>query len=141
MAVKAGIIDSDKTKLKFIPIRAVEMRDGFWKTKMDKNHRIGIPKLLEHLESHGVVDNFMIVSGRKEVERQGPYFTDSDLYMETALYHAAAGHGNEALGSLELAVRSGWGDAHLLLEEPLFNPIRTRERFTDIFKRVTAAAS
>jgi tetratricopeptide (TPR) repeat protein len=67
--------------------------------------------------------------------------TDSDLYMETALYHAAAGHDDEALGSLELAVRSGWGDTHFLHDEPLFDKIRTRDRFTEISNRVVASAS
>lgn len=88
MAATAGVIASDKTRLNFVPISAVSMRDGFWKTRMDLNHQHGIPRLLRHLEDHGVVDNFMIVSGRKDVERKGPYFTDSDLYkwMEGAAF-------------------------------------------------------
>lgn len=88
MAAKAGVIASEKTKLQFIPISAVTMREGFWKSRMDLNHQHGIPRLLKHLEDHGVVDNFMIVSGRKKTERKGPYFTDSDLYkwMEGAAF-------------------------------------------------------
>ena len=88
MAAAAGVIAGEKTDLRFIPIGAVEMREGFWKTKMDLNHQHGIPRLLEHLESHGVVENFMIVSGRRDVERKGPYFSDSDLFkwMEGAAF-------------------------------------------------------
>lgn len=76
----SGVISSKKTKLRPVPANAVEMRDGFWKRRMDLNHEFGIPKLLSHLEEHGVVDNFMLVSGRKQVERKGPYFSDSDIY-------------------------------------------------------------
>jgi hypothetical protein len=57
------------------------MREGFWKTKMDLNHERGLPVLLKHMEEHGVVDNFRLVSGRKKnVERKGPWFVDSDLF-------------------------------------------------------------
>lgn len=88
MPANAGVIASEKLNLRPVPVSAVSMRDGFWKTRMDRNHEQGIPALLEHLENHGVVDNFMIVSGRKQVERRGPYFSDSDLYkwMEGAAW-------------------------------------------------------
>jgi DUF1680 family protein len=88
MSANAGVIVSDKFKLKPIPINAVKMRDGFWKQRMNANHEQGIPALLRQLEDHGVLDNFMIVSGRKKTERKGPYFTDSDLYkwMEGAAW-------------------------------------------------------
>jgi len=80
MDVKAGLIDSSKTKLRFVPIGAVEMKDGFWKARMDRNHERGIPRLLEHLDSHGVIEAFKIVSGRATGKPRGPYFRDSDLY-------------------------------------------------------------
>lgn len=88
MAAKAGVVASEKTRLRFVPIGAVKMREGFWKARMDRNNEQGIPRLLRHLEDHGVVDNFGIVSGRKKVERKGPYFSDSDLYkwMEGAAW-------------------------------------------------------
>ena len=67
-------------------MRAVKMLPGFWQPRMEANREHGIPVLLHLLEEHGVVDNFRRISGRKEVERKGPYFTDSDLYkwMEAA---------------------------------------------------------
>lgn len=91
MAAKAGVIASNNTRLRFAPVGSVKMREGFWKRKMDLNHERGLPTLLRHLEQHGVVDNFMIVSGRKKVERKGPYFSDSDLYkwMEGAAWDLA----------------------------------------------------
>lgn len=80
MSAKAGLIDSDRTRLRPVPIGAVKMGEGFWKSRMDANHEHGIPRLLKHLEDHGVIDAFGIVSGRKTGSRQGPCFTDSDLY-------------------------------------------------------------
>jgi TolB-like protein/tetratricopeptide (TPR) repeat protein len=62
--------------------------------------------------------------------------TDGDLYMETAIYHAAAGHTDEALGALELAVRCKWGDIHFLRSEPLFEPLRTQDRFIELAARI-----
>lgn len=87
----AGVVSaggSPHCKLKPVPSRAVEMRPGFWKPRMDANSEQSIPALLHLLEEHGVVDNFRRVSGRKDVERRGPYFTDSDLYkwMEAAAF-------------------------------------------------------
>ena len=80
MPARAVVLGSPRTPFRPIPIDAVQMRDGFWKTKMDLNHFQGIPVLLKHLEDHGVVDNFRLASGRKQVERRGPCFTDSDLF-------------------------------------------------------------
>ncbi len=79
----AGIVDtsmSPNARLHAVPIRAVKMKDGFWLPRMEANRLKGIPKLLELLEHHGVVDNFRRVSGRKACDRRGPFFTDSDLY-------------------------------------------------------------
>ncbi len=80
MDARAGFIDSDKTRLRFVPIGAVKMKGGFWKARMDHNLERGIPRLLEHLDSHGVIEAFKLVSGRATGQRQGPYFSDSDLY-------------------------------------------------------------
>jgi len=80
MAARAGVIAGEKTRLRFVPINAVEMREGFWKTRMDRNYEHGIPRLLKHLEDHGVINAFGIVSGRRAGERQRLCWTDSDLY-------------------------------------------------------------
>lgn len=87
-ASMAAVIDSKKTKLSFVPISAVKMRDGFWKKRMDNNHEKGLPRLLKELKDHEVIENFKLVSGRKTGERKGPYFSDSDLYkwMEGAAW-------------------------------------------------------
>ncbi|MCC6484036.1 MAG: glycoside hydrolase family 127 protein [Armatimonadetes bacterium] len=75
-----------------VPISSVRMMAGFWKPWMEANRTKGLPALLEQLEQHGVVDNFRRMSGRKAVERKGPYFSDSDLYkwMEGAAWAVAS---------------------------------------------------
>lgn len=80
MSAKAGVITSDRTPLKSVPIGAIRMGEGFWKARMDANREHGIPRLLEHLEDHGVIDAFRIVSGRKTGTRTTIFWTDSDLF-------------------------------------------------------------
>ena len=106
MPAKAAVIASGKTKLTPVPIDAVKMREGFWKTKMDLNHQQGLPVLLKHLEEHGVLENFMLVSGRKKVERKGPYFSDSDLFkwMEGAAWDLASYDDPKARAELDRVI-------------------------------------
>jgi len=78
----AGVIDtsnSPNAKLKTIPVNAVKL-GGFWKPRLDANRNASIMKLFKLLEENGVTDNFLIASGKKQAERRGPLFTDSDLY-------------------------------------------------------------
>ncbi len=80
MSDEAGVIASNNTRLKFIPVSAVTMRDGFWKTRMERNRERGIPRLLKHLEDHGIVEAFRIASGKITGERTAIFWTDSDLF-------------------------------------------------------------
>lgn len=66
--------------LKDVPVRAVRMGEGFWAARRRANVERSIPTLLELLEQNGIVDNFRRLSGRKQVPRRGPLYTDSDLY-------------------------------------------------------------
>lgn len=63
-----------------IPIQAVHLGDGFWATRRRVTTERSLPTLLELLEEHGVMDNFRRLSGRKNVPRKGPVYTDSDAY-------------------------------------------------------------
>src|SRR5690606_33433042 len=64
------------------------MGEGFWTPRMRTNVERSLPTMLQLLEEHGVVDNFRRLSGRKNVPRRGPLYTDSDLYkwMEAAAF-------------------------------------------------------
>ncbi len=86
-----GVVDTSASpyaRLKPVPIRAVRLREGFWRPRLEANMRAGIPQLYQLLEEHGVVDNFRRIYGAKNVPRRGPLYTDSDLYkwMEAASF-------------------------------------------------------
>lgn len=87
----AGVVEtthSPYAKLNPVPVRAVKMQTGFWKTRMDVNREVSIPKLYDLLEEHGVLDNLRRLSGKRNVERRGAFWTDSDLakWMEAAAF-------------------------------------------------------
>ncbi|MBI4877673.1 MAG: glycoside hydrolase family 127 protein [Acidobacteria bacterium] len=79
---------SPGAKLRNVPVSAVRLQGGFWEARRKTNVEKSIPTMLQLLEEHGVVDNFRRLSGRKQVARKGPLYTDSDLYkwMEAAAY-------------------------------------------------------
>lgn len=78
---------SPHARVKNVPVSAVTMGPGFWQPRMKTNVERSIPTLLALLEEHGIVDNFRRLAG-KNVPRQGPLYTDSDLYkwMEAAAF-------------------------------------------------------
>jgi DUF1680 family protein len=94
---------SPHARLHPVPISAVTMGEGFWKPRLEANRTKAIPRLLELLEEHGVVDNFRRLSGRKQCKRRGPLFTDSDLYkwMEAAAWTLAASDDAAVRASLD----------------------------------------
>jgi DUF1680 family protein len=91
-----GIIHTSSSpyaKLHSVPVRAVKMGEGFWTARMRTNVEQSIPSMLQLLEEHGVVDNFRRLVGRKNVARQGPVYTDSDIYkwMEAVAFVLQSG--------------------------------------------------
>src|SRR4051812_7622106 len=63
-----------------VPVEAVRINEGFWSSRRKVTTERSLPTMLALLEEHGVVDNFRRLSGRKNVGRKGPLYTDSDLY-------------------------------------------------------------
>lgn len=75
------LTQTPNARLHPVPVRAVTLRDGFWKTRQDVTIQRSIPTLLALLEEHGVVDNFRRIGGQSDYRpRRGPLYTDSDLY-------------------------------------------------------------
>ncbi len=72
--------NSSFCKLKPIPIRAVQMRAGFWKSRMDTLATVILKKQMQEIRKSGVLDNFMRVYGKSDAEFRGFYFVDSDIY-------------------------------------------------------------
>ena len=89
---EAGIVDTrggEHFRLQTIPIRAIEMREGFWQPRMLANVREGMTTFLREMEEHGVVDNFRRISGRSDAPfRQASFGSESDLYkwLEVAAF-------------------------------------------------------
>lgn len=78
-----GIIYTEHSlnaRLHPVPIQAVHLGDGFWASRRRVTTERSLPTLLDLLEEHGVMDNFRRLSGRKNVPRRGPLYTDSDAY-------------------------------------------------------------
>ena len=71
---------SPQARLRCVPVRAVQMGEGFWSPRMRINVERSIPAMLDLLEQHGIMDNFRRPSGQKRAERRGPLYTDSDIY-------------------------------------------------------------
>jgi DUF1680 family protein len=67
-------------KLHNVPVSAVTITHGFWSERRRVNVENSIPTLLQLLEEHGAIDNFRRLTGAKNVPRQGPLYTDSDVY-------------------------------------------------------------
>lgn len=78
-----GVIYLDHSlnaRLHPVPIQAVRLGEGFWSARRKVTTERSLPTLLDLLEEHGVVDNFRRLSGRPDLPRKGPVYTDSDLY-------------------------------------------------------------
>jgi len=78
-----GVLDlnhSLNARLHPVPVSAVHLGEGFWSSRRKVTTERSLPTMLALLEEHGVVDNFRRLSGRKNVPRKGPLYTDSDLY-------------------------------------------------------------
>jgi uncharacterized protein len=92
-----GVINlnsSPDAKLKTVPVRAVKIEDGFWAKRRQVAVGKSIPSIRKLLEANGYIDNFRRLAEGKKVERQGPVFTDSDLYkwLEAVGYFLQSGN-------------------------------------------------
>lgn len=90
-----GLIYLDSSvnaRLHPVPMQAVHTGDGFWTARRKVTTERSLPTMLALLEEHGVVDNFRRLSGRRNVPRRGPVYTDSDIYkwIEAAAWAIAS---------------------------------------------------
>ena len=89
---------SENARMHPVPVQAVRITEGLWYQRRKAITERSIPTLLALLEEHGVVDNFRRLSGRKNVPRRGPLYTDSDLYkwIEGASWAIASNETSES---------------------------------------------
>jgi DUF1680 family protein len=90
-----GVIFLDHSlnaRLHTVPVEAVHLGSGFWTLRRQVTTERSLPATLAFLEDHGIVDNFLRVSGRKSVPRKGPPYSDADVYewIEAAAWAVAS---------------------------------------------------
>jgi uncharacterized protein len=113
-----GIIYIDKSpyaKLHNIPVHAVTIRDGFWASRRKTAVEKSLPSAWALIEEHGYMDNFRRLTGKKDVPRKGPVFTDTDPYkwIEGVSFFLQAGDRPELRQTVESAL-----DDILPVQEP-----------------------
>jgi hypothetical protein len=82
----AGVIDLSRSpfaKLRTIPVRAVEIQDGFWSMRRATNIDSSIPSMHDELIEHGRMNNFLRLEGKSPAPQIGPVYSDSDIYKWT----------------------------------------------------------
>ena len=79
----AGVIDVSRSpyaKLKTVPVRAVEIQEGFWSKRRVTNLESSIPSMHDELVDHGRMSNFLRLEGKSSAPQIGPVYSDSDIY-------------------------------------------------------------
>ena len=75
-----NVAKSPFAKLHSVPVRAVNIEEGFWSKRRKTNVERSIPTMHQELEAHGRMDNFRRLVGKSTAPQIGPYFADSDIY-------------------------------------------------------------
>ncbi len=122
-------------KLKPVPVGAVRLRDRFWEPRMRINREVTLPQQHRQCEETGRIDNFRRASGKKQIDFQGIFFNDSDVYKwaEGAAFALVGDHPPELEGMLDTAIREiadaqepdGYLDTYFTFE-------RKPERYTNL---------
>ena len=78
-----GILFVDKSpyaKLHNIPVHAVTITQGFWRSRREINLDNSIPSMQKLLEANGRMNNYLRLVGKSDAQQQGPVYSDSDVY-------------------------------------------------------------
>lgn len=67
-------------RLRSLPVGAVTLSDGFWRSRQAVNRSISIRQGYEKLENAGNFNNLRLAMGTGQGEYVGPVFMDSDIY-------------------------------------------------------------
>jgi uncharacterized protein len=91
----AAVVDTSRSprcRLRPMPLTAVRLEDEFWAPRLRTNREVTLPGQYEQCEQTGRIDNFRRAAGKKQIDFQGIYFNDSDVYkwVEAAAYSLAA---------------------------------------------------
>ncbi|NNM87060.1 MAG: glycoside hydrolase family 127 protein [Phycisphaerae bacterium] len=75
-----GPIDVTHSPFAALQAQAVELREGFWRTRQQLNVGVGLPHGYRKLEESGNFHNLALAAGQIQGQYKGPLFIDSDLY-------------------------------------------------------------
>lgn len=121
---------SPQAVLHGVPVSAVTVTAGFWSPRRKVNVDVSLPTLLTLFEENGIIDNFRRVSGKKEVARRGPLYTDSDVYkwLEAVAFALQSGDNPQLRKSAEAVI-----DDIVAAQEPsgYLNTYFTREHLAE----------
>jgi uncharacterized protein len=132
------VVDTSRSpyaRLRPVPVGAVRLDDPFWAPRMRVNRDVTLPRQHRQCEETGRIDNFRRASGKKQIDFQGIYFNDSDVYkwMEAAAFALASEPSPELKALLDGVIRevadaqdaSGYLNTYFTFE-------REPERYTNL---------
>jgi hypothetical protein len=124
----AGESSTGQVKLLDIPLKSVEIRDGFWSPRIEVNRTKTLEHVYRELEQTGSIRNFDIASGKASGKFGGPWWSDSDVYkwIEGASYSLAKHPDPELEAKVESLIqkiaaaqqKDGYIDTFILIVEP-----------------------
>lgn len=79
----AIVVDTGRSAfahLRPVPLTAVTLTDDFWTPRRRFNREVVLPTQYRQCEDTGRIDNFRRAAGKKQIDFQGIYYNDSDVY-------------------------------------------------------------
>src|SRR5439155_8142345 len=82
---------SPHARLRPVPVAAVKLDDAFWAPPLRTVREVTLRQQYEQCERTGRIDNFRRAAGKKQIDFQGRYYDDSDVYkwLEAASFALA----------------------------------------------------
>jgi len=107
---RSFIVDSHKSphaRLHPVELNAVILEDDFWRIRRQVNNQVMLPAQYNLCEETGRIDNFRRASGRKEIDFQGMFFNDSDVYkwLEASAWSLSSNPDPELEGLIDNVIR------------------------------------
>ena len=123
-----GESSTGQVKLVDIPLKSVDIHDGFWSSRIEVNRTKTLDHVYRELEQTGSIRNFDIASGKASGKFGGPWWSDSDVYkwIEGASYSLAKHPDPELEAKVEELIwkiaaaqqKDGYIDTFILIVEP-----------------------
>jgi DUF1680 family protein len=108
-ALRTVVVDTSRSpyaRLRPVPLAAVRIDDGFWTPRLRTVRQVTLRQQYEQCERTGRLDNFRRAAGKKQIDFQGRYYDDSDVYkwLEAASFALAGERDPELEGLVDAVV-------------------------------------